>query len=90
MIIAGTVKSPVIRHLMDAGKIDRTRLEGKNEKYVMTVVTNPVDGVDEALVIAGSDKRGAIYGIYELSELIGVSPWHDWPTCRSNTSRVLP
>ncbi len=78
MIIAGTVKSPVIRHLMDAGKIDRTRLEGKNEKYVMTVVTNPVDGVDEALVIAGSDKRGAIYGIYELSELIGVSPWHDW------------
>ena len=34
--------------------------------------------VDEALVIAGSDKRGTIYGIYELSEQIGVSPWYDW------------
>jgi len=78
VIIAGTVKSPVIKRLMDAGKIDRTQLEGKNEKYVMTVVSNPAEGVDEALVIAGSDKRGAIYGIYELSELIGVSPWYDW------------
>lgn len=78
MIIAGTVKSPVIKRLMDEGKIDRSQLEGKNEKYVMTVVSGPADGVDEALVIAGSDKRGAIYGIYELSELIGVSPWYDW------------
>ena len=39
---------------------------------------NPVKGIDEALVIAGSDMRGAIYGIYELSEQIGVSPWYYW------------
>lgn len=44
----------------------------------MSVVSQPFAGVSEALVIAGSDKRGAIYGIYELSEQIGVSPWYDW------------
>ena len=44
----------------------------------MTVVSAPLNGVNEALVIAGSDKRGTIYGIYELSEQIGVSPWYDW------------
>ena len=31
-----------------------------------------------ALVIAGSDRRGAVFGIYDLSEQIGVSPWHWW------------
>ena len=41
-------------------------------------VANPLPGVDQALVIAGSDKRGTIYGIYEISEQIGVSPWYWW------------
>lgn len=44
----------------------------------MTVVSAPLKDVEEALVIAGSDKRGTIYGVYELSEQIGVSPWYDW------------
>jgi hypothetical protein len=35
-------------------------------------------GVSSALIIAGSDKRGAIYGVYDLSEQIGVSPWYWW------------
>ncbi|MDE6394460.1 MAG: glycosyl hydrolase 115 family protein, partial [Duncaniella sp.] len=78
VIITGSVSSPVIRQLIKDKKIDGASLEGKNEKYIMTTVTNPVAGVDEALVIAGSDMRGTIYGIYELSELIGVSPWYDW------------
>src|SRR5690606_25775486 len=41
-------------------------------------VKDPFPGVNEALVIAGSDKRGTIYGIYGLSQLIGVSPWYWW------------
>ena len=44
----------------------------------MTTLSNPLPGVDEALVILGSDRRGTVYGIYELSEQIGVSPWYDW------------
>ena len=78
MIMVGTLKSRYIRELVKAKKIDASLLEGKNEKYLMTVVSAPLNGVNEALVIAGSDKRGTIYGIYELSEQIGVSPWYDW------------
>ncbi len=44
----------------------------------MQTVSQPIPGVSSALVIAGSDKRGTIYGIYEISEQIGVSPWYWW------------
>ena len=53
-------------------------LKGKRETYVISFKKNPMPGVEEALVISGSDRRGAVYGIYELSEQIGVSPWYDW------------
>lgn len=78
MIIVGTLGSRYIKELAKQGKIDEKQLKGKNEKYLMSVIPHPMAGVDEALVIAGSDRRGAIYGIYELSEQIGVSPWYDW------------
>lgn len=79
-VIAGSVdQSPVIRSLMEAGKLDEARqLEGKWESYLLKIVDEPVEGVDRALVIAGSDMRGTIYGIYDLSEQIGVSPWYYW------------
>ena len=37
-----------------------------------------MDGIDQALVLAGSDKRGTIYSLYDISEQIGVSPWYWW------------
>ena len=46
-------------------------LKGKTEKYIIKTIGNQ-------LVIAGSDKRGTVYGIYELSRQIGVSPWYYW------------
>ncbi len=78
LIIAGTEKNPFIAQLIKSGKIDGKQLKGKNEKYIIRTVEAPFPGVSEALVIAGSDRRGAIYGIYEISEQIGVSPWYDW------------
>lgn len=77
-LLIGTFQSPLIQQLVSNGKINKNDLNGKNEKYILQVVTNPCEGVDEALVIAGSDKRGAIYGIYELSKQMGVSPWYWW------------
>lgn len=77
-IVIGSLKSPLIRQMLSAGRLDAKALEGKNEKYIISVVDKPLDGVEKALVIAGSDKRGAIYGIYELSKQIGVSPWYWW------------
>ncbi|KAK5995014.1 hypothetical protein PT974_03404 [Cladobotryum mycophilum] len=60
------------------GKIDTSRIEGKWESWLTTCVHEPFEGYDDALVIAGSDKRGTIFGIYSLSEQIGISPWHWW------------
>lgn len=78
-VIIGTVgKSATIDKLIENGKIKANDIIGKNEKYIIKTVMNPIDGIDAALVIAGSDKRGTIYGIYELSAQIGVSPWYYW------------
>jgi hypothetical protein len=78
-ILIGTVgKSPLIDQLVKAGKIDVTPIKSKWESFFAQVVSQPLPGVPSALVIAGSDKRGAIYGVYDLSEQIGVSPWYFW------------
>ena len=79
VVIAGTIgKSALINRLIREGKIDAAQVKGKWEAFLIQVVARPLPGVASALVIAGSDKRGAIYGIYDLSEQIGVSPWHFW------------
>ena len=77
-IIIGSIESKYIRQLIKSKKLDKKELQGKNEKYIITTVDNPLEGVDKALVIAGSDRRGTIYGVYELSEQMGVSPWYWW------------
>jgi hypothetical protein len=79
LVIIGTLgKSAVIDALVASGKLDASDLRGKWESFVITTVATPMPGVERALVIAGSDKRGTIYGIYELSEQLGVSPWYWW------------
>lgn len=77
-IIVGDINSPLILPLLKSGKIPEKELKGKREKYILTVLENPMQGVDRALVIAGSDRRGTVYGIYELSRQMGVSPWYWW------------
>lgn len=78
-VIVGTVGgSALIRRLAEAGKIDTAPLEGAWERYLIQTVANPLPGIRKALVIAASDRRGAAYGLFTLSELIGVSPWYWW------------
>lgn len=71
-------ESPLLDGLVARGKLDADGLKGSWESYVVQVVDAPLPNVRRALVIAGSDRRGAIYGLYEVSETIGVSPWHWW------------
>jgi hypothetical protein len=79
LVIIGTVgRSPTIDRLAREKKIDVSGIAGKWESFFLETVANPLPGVSSALVIAGSDKRGTIYGIYDLSEQIGVSPWYWW------------
>lgn len=71
-IIAGSIgKSKLIDKLIADGKLNVDSVKGKWESYV-------IDVIDGNLIIAGSDKRGTIYGIYEISKQIGVSPWYYW------------
>ena len=71
-IVVGTIgKSRVIEKLVMQKKLDVNKVKGCWESFV-------IDVVDGKLVVAGSDKRGTIYGIYEISQRIGVSPWYWW------------
>jgi hypothetical protein len=77
VIIAGTIgKSRLIDSLVDSGKLKISSTEGKWESFQTQIVSNPIAGISSALVISGSDKRGTIYGLYDISEQIGVSPWY--------------
>jgi hypothetical protein len=79
VVIAGTLGCcALIDWMVMSGKLDTRAITGKWESFLISTVTDPLPGVSRALVIAGSDKRGTIYGIYELSEQIGVSPWYWW------------
>ena len=71
-ILVGTIgHSAAIDQLVKQKRINGNLLKGKREKFIITLT-------DGQLVIAGSDRRGTIYGIYELSQQMGVSPWYDW------------
>jgi hypothetical protein len=79
IVVIGTIgKSALIQQLIANKQIDVTKIQGKWETALITTVSKPFEGVDKALVIAGSDRRGAAYGVFEISEKMGVSPWYWW------------
>lgn len=79
ILIAGTVgKSKVIDQLIKNRKLHVKEIEGQWERYKIQVVDHPVPNVKQALVIVGSDRRGTAYGLFSVSEAIGVSPWYWW------------
>ena len=57
--------------MVEEGRLDVSAVKGKWESFL-------IQTVDGNLVVAGSDKRGTIYAIYDISEKIGVSPWYWW------------
>ena len=77
VVLIGTIgKSPLIDQLVKSGQLDVHDVADRWETFVIQPVDAPMPGVSRALVIAGSDQRGTIYGAYEISRHIGVSPWH--------------
>jgi Glycosyl hydrolase family 115/Gylcosyl hydrolase family 115 C-terminal domain len=91
-IITDLSKQPFIPDLIIIGSLDQSALiqrlarqnmipsslNGQWESYILKTVSRPIVGVGRALIIAGSDRRGTAYGIFELSKQMGVSPWHWW------------
>ena len=79
IVIIGTVEgSQYIKKLAGEGKINLDPIKGFWEASLIQVVKKPFPNVKRALVIVGSDKRGAIYGMFNISREMGVSPWYWW------------
>lgn len=78
-IIVGTLgHNEWIDQMIAKKKLDVEPLKDRWESYLVQLVRNPLPGVDKALVIVGSDRRGAAYGLLSVSRTIGVSPWYWW------------
>ena len=94
VILIGAIgHSELIDRFIQEHHVDIAPIAGKWESFLIQVVPEPAPGVSSALLITGSDKRGAIYGIYDLSEQIGVSPWYWWadvPVQRHDSLFVAP
>jgi len=91
VVIGVRGQSPAIDALAAQGKLEADDLAGQWEAFRQVVVERPFPGVPRALVIVGSDRRGAVFGAYDLSEKIGVSPWHwfaDAPVARKASLHV--
>lgn len=69
--------SPFIRETLKNNKLTQ-RIQNKWDGYLIQSLKNPVKGVSNMLLIAGSNKRGAAFGTFEISKQIGVSPWYWW------------
>ncbi|NGO10001.1 glycosyl hydrolase [Streptomyces sp. HC44] len=83
VVLVGTIgRSPLIDGLVKSGKLDVTGVVGKWETSLQTVVERPMPGVERAFVVAGSDPRGTMFGAYDVSYGIGVSPWYWWDDVR--------
>ncbi len=78
-VVVGTLgHNAFIDKLVKQGKVNANVIRGAWERYMVQVVDKPVKGIDKALVVVGSDKRGAAYGLLSLSEKMGVSPYYWW------------
>ncbi|MBD0368525.1 MAG: glycosyl hydrolase 115 family protein, partial [Flavisolibacter sp.] len=78
IVIGNIQKSKFIQQLIKEKKLHADKLQNKWEAYQIEVIKAPFKGIEQALVIAGSDRRGTAYGVFELSKQMGVSPWGWW------------
>ncbi|MGB3625023.1 MAG: glycosyl hydrolase 115 family protein, partial [Henriciella sp.] len=79
LIIVGSLgKSRWLAPLTEQAAVSSEGLAGEWEAFMHEAVERPFDGVESALIVAGSDKRGTIYGVYDLAEQAGISPWTWW------------
>jgi len=91
LLIAGTLgHSALIDQLVRAGQLpEAEQIRGRWEATCSRLVERPFPGVERAWVIAGSDRRATAYGLMEISERIGVSPWYWWADVPAKHQEVV-
>lgn len=78
IIVATIDKNPLINKLVAEKKLNVDSLKNQWERLIIKTIDRPFQGVKKALVIVGSDRRGAAYGVFTISEKMGISPWYWW------------
>ena len=79
VIAIGTIQqSSFFKQLVSQKKLNTNTINGKWEASIVQTISNPTPGIAQVLIIAGNDRRGAAYGVFELSKQFGVSPWYWW------------
>jgi hypothetical protein len=89
IIIGSIEKNQLIRELVKLGKLNIDSIRNQWERFIIKTIDNPFKGVKQALVIAGCDRRGTSYGVFTVSEAMGVSPWYWWADVPVQKSRNL-
>jgi hypothetical protein len=89
VIVIGSIQLPLVKKILGVHAAFSKNLTGKWECFGMTIVDKPMPAISKALVIAGSDARGTAYGVFTLSEKIGVSPWYWWADVPVKKQREL-
>jgi hypothetical protein len=75
-VVVGIAGSPMVTALAGQAGVDLAPLQGQWERYLRVAIR---DGAGRRiLLIAGSDPRGAVYGVVDLSRELGVSAWEWW------------
>ena len=79
VIAVGTLpQSSFLKQLISQKKLNTGSINGKWEASLTQTISNPAPGIAHALIVAGTDRRGAAYGVFELAKQFGVSPWYWW------------
>lgn len=78
VILIGNIESSLVKSYYDKTSVSYKNVKGEWERYTWKVIDKPKPGISKLLVIAGSDPRGTAYGVFSLSEKLGVSPWYWW------------
>ncbi|HWI91427.1 MAG TPA: glycosyl hydrolase 115 family protein [Flavisolibacter sp.] len=88
IIVIGSVQSSLIQKFIGKSAFHK-KLEGKWECFGLTIIEKPFKNIPKAFVIAGSDARGTAYGVFTLSEKIGISPWYWWADVPAKQQKEL-
>uniref|UniRef100_F4C6N9 Gylcosyl hydrolase 115 C-terminal domain-containing protein n=1 Tax=Sphingobacterium sp. (strain 21) TaxID=743722 RepID=F4C6N9_SPHS2 len=89
VIAIGSIQSAMIRTVLHKDNDFTEKLKGKWESFGLNIINKPTKNISKALVIAGSDPRGTAFGVFTISEKIGVSPWYWWADAPVKKSKEL-
>lgn len=78
IIVIGSIQSNLVQKFIRQQSLVYKNLLNKWECFVFKTIDKPFGNVSKAFIIAGSDARGTAYGVFTLSEKMGVSPWYWW------------